>query len=106
MAATASAQFLTALAYSSPVIERVVGRNSLTIGLRGLRAGIEAAAGGEGGHIVSSQAMKRIGTWILRLSGWEVALGLLLVEVLIWAVSANDLEKWCMTNVFGAAAGN
>ncbi|HGM6732668.1 TPA: T6SS effector BTH_I2691 family protein [Stenotrophomonas maltophilia] len=106
MAATASAQFLTALAYSSPVIERVVGRNSLTIGLRGLRAGIEVAAGGEGGHIVSSQAMKRIGTWILRLSGWEVALGLLLVEVLIWAVSANDLEKWCMTNVFGKRIGD
>ncbi|KAG1435507.1 hypothetical protein G6F57_021094 [Rhizopus arrhizus] len=50
--------------------------------------------------------MKRIGTWILRLSGWEVALGLLLVEVLIWAVSANDLEKWCMTNVFGKRIGD
>ncbi|PTA71459.1 hypothetical protein C9412_13110 [Stenotrophomonas sp. Nf1] len=45
--------------------------------------------------------MKRVCMLILRLSGWEVALGLLIVEFLIWAVSSNDLEKWCMANVFG-----
>lgn len=42
--ATGSAHFLTALAYSSPVLERTVGRNGLTLGLRGLHAGLEVAA--------------------------------------------------------------
>lgn len=48
-AAAGGAQFLTALAYSSPVIERSLGRNSVTLGLRGLKAGLEAAAATEGG---------------------------------------------------------
>ncbi|AWH54730.1 hypothetical protein C1924_16855 [Stenotrophomonas sp. ESTM1D_MKCIP4_1] len=98
------AQFLTALAYSSPVIERSLGRNSLTLALRGVRAGLEAAAATEGGSVVASQAMKRLGVWILRLSGWQVALALLVIEVLIWAISPNDLEKWCMNNAFGRNA--
>ncbi|WP_238985238.1 T6SS effector BTH_I2691 family protein [Stenotrophomonas beteli] len=102
--AVGSAHFLTALAYSSPVIERTVGRNALTLGLRGLHAGLEVAAGREGGHIVASQAMKRVGVWILRLSGWEVALTLLAIEVLIWAIGPNELEKWCASNAFGKRA--
>lgn len=102
--AAGSAHFLTALAYSSPVIERTVGRNGLTLGLRGLHAGLEVAAGREGGQIVASQAMKRVGVWILRLSGWEVALILLAIEALIWAISPNELEKWCAKNSFGKGA--
>lgn len=78
----------------------VAGRRALTLGLRGLHAGLEAAAGREGGHIVASQAMKRVGVWILRLSGREVALTLLAIEVLIWAISPNELEKWCASNAF------
>ncbi|HFF3760630.1 T6SS effector BTH_I2691 family protein [Stenotrophomonas forensis] len=103
-AAAGGAQFLTALAYSAPVIERRLGRNSLTLGLRGLRAGIEAAAATEGGGVVASQAMKRLGVWILRLGGWEVTLAVLVIEALIWAVSPNDLERWCMNNPFGRKA--
>ncbi len=100
LATVGSSQFLTALAYSSPVIERSIGRNSLTLGLRGLRAGLEAAAT-EGGNVVASQAMKRVGVWMLRLAGWEVALVLLGIEIFVWAISPNDLETWCMTNAFG-----
>ena len=100
-----SAQFLTALAYSSPVIERTLGKNALTLGLRGLQAGLEIAAGREGGSIVASQAMRRVGVWILRLSGWELALALLVIEVLIWAISPNELEKWCASNSFGKSGG-
>ncbi len=103
---TGGAQFLTALAYSSPVIERRLGRNSLTLGLRGMKAGLEAAAATEGGTVVASQAMKRLGVWILRLGGWQVALALLVIEVLIWVISPNDLEKWCMNNAFGTNAGH
>jgi len=83
--AVGSAQFMTALAYSAPVIERTLGRNSLSLGLRGLRAGLEAAAAVDGAGVVASQAMKRVGVWVLRLSGWQVGLALLATEVLIWA---------------------
>ncbi|MEV5456537.1 T6SS effector BTH_I2691 family protein, partial [Streptomyces sp. NPDC052535] len=100
LATVGSSQFLTALAYSSPVIERSIGRNSLTLALRGLRAGLEAAAT-EGGNVIASQAMKRVGVWMLRLAGWEVALVLLGIEIFVWAISPNDLEAWCMTNAFG-----
>ncbi len=102
--AVGSANFLTALAYSSPVLERHLGRNKLSLGLRGLRAGIEAAAAREGELVLSSQAMKRVGTWILRLGGWEITLALLVIEATVWAISPNDLEKWCESNVFGRAA--
>ncbi len=99
--AVGSAQFLTALAYSAPVIERTFGRNSLSLGLRGLRAGLEAAAAVDGAEVVASQAMKRVGVWVLRLSGWQVGLALLAAEVLIWALSPNDLEKWARSSAFG-----
>lgn len=103
--AVGGANFLTALAYSSPVVERHIGRNSLSLGLRGLGAGLEAAAAKEGGGVVSSQAMKRLGGWILRMSGWEIAVALLVIEVTLWAISPSDLEKWCESNVFGRGAG-
>ncbi|ALA83896.1 hypothetical protein VN11_18475 [Stenotrophomonas maltophilia] len=74
------------------------------MGLRGLRAGIEAAAAREGELVLSSQAMKRLGGWILRLGGWEITLALLLIEATVWVISPNDLEKWCESNVFGRAA--
>lgn len=99
--AVGSAQFLTALAYSAPVIERTFGRNSLSLGLRGLRAGLEAAAAVDGAEVVASQAMKRVGVWVLRLSGWQVGLALPAAEVLIWALSSNDLEKWARSSAFG-----
>lgn len=99
--AVGGAQFLTALAYTAPVIEQWFGRNSLSLGLRGLRAGLEAAAAVEGAEVVASQAMKRVGVWVLRLSGWQVSLAILAAELLIWALSPNDLEKWCMSSVFG-----
>ncbi|WP_313053579.1 T6SS effector BTH_I2691 family protein [Stenotrophomonas cyclobalanopsidis] len=99
--AVGSAQFLTALAYSAPVIERTLGRNSLSLGLRGLRAGLEAAAAVDGAEVVASQAMKRVGVWVLRLSGWQVGLALLATEVLIWALSPNDLEKRARSSAFG-----
>ncbi|WP_254057333.1 T6SS effector BTH_I2691 family protein [Stenotrophomonas sp. ZAC14A_NAIMI4_1] len=102
--AVGSAQFLTALAYSAPVIERTFGRNSLSLGLRGLSAGLEAAAAVDGAEVVASQAMKRVGVWVLRLSGWQVGLALLAAEVLIWALSPNDLEKWARSSAFGRSS--
>ncbi|OLG63717.1 hypothetical protein BXO416_20030, partial [Xanthomonas oryzae pv. oryzae] len=38
------AQFLTALTYSAPVLERAIGRKGVVIWLDGLKAGLQAAA--------------------------------------------------------------
>ena len=95
------AQFLTALAYSAPVIQRLIGRNSISLLLSGLRSGLIAAAAKEGEVLIASQAMKRVGLWVLRLGGWEVALIIAAVEGMIWAIRPNELEIWCQRNAFG-----
>lgn len=95
------AQFLTALAYSAPTIQRVIGKNSITLLMSGLRSGLIAAAAGEGEAVVASEVMKRVGLWVLRLGGWEVALIIGAVQILIWAISPSALEEWCERNAFG-----
>jgi hypothetical protein len=95
------AQFLTALAYSAPVVQRLFGRTSTTLLLTSLRAGMIAAAATEGELIVASETMKRVGMWVLRLGGWEVTLIVTAVQAFIWAISPNDLEIWCERNAFG-----
>ncbi|MGS0538893.1 hypothetical protein [Xanthomonas oryzae] len=99
--AIGTAQFLTALAYSCPVLEKAVGRKGLVIWLDGLKAGLQAAAIKEGEHVLAKASMKRIGVWILRLGGWEVTIALLSIDVLIYLVEPDELEKWCESNRFG-----
>jgi hypothetical protein len=96
-----SAQFLTALAYSSPVIKRVVGSSAVTIALDGIKAGLTAATSKGAESALASQSMKRIGVWILRLGGWKAALAMAAIEGTVWALSPNDLELWCEENAFG-----
>ncbi|MET4615089.1 hypothetical protein ABIA71_000651 [Stenotrophomonas sp. 2619] len=100
-ASVGGAQFLTALAYSAPLVQRLTGNNALTISLYGLRAGLSAAAAREGEALLASHAMKRVGVWVLRLGGWEVALVIAAIQGLIWALSPNELEIWCKKNAFG-----
>ncbi len=38
---------------------------------------------------------------ILRLGALEVTLVLSAIEVLVWALTPNALEKWCEANCFG-----
>lgn len=94
-------QFLTALAFSAPVVQRFVGQSSLTLLLTGLRSGLIAAAAKEGEVAVASLAYKRIGLWVLRLGGWEATLVIASIQGLIWAISPNELEVWCERNAFG-----
>ncbi|WNJ27216.1 T6SS effector BTH_I2691 family protein [Xanthomonas translucens] len=95
------AQFLTALAYSAPVLEKAIGRKGIVIWLDGVKAGLQAAAAKEGEQVLAKASMKRIAGWMLRLGGWEVTVVLLAIDVLIYTIEPDALEKWCESNRFG-----
>ncbi|AJQ89544.1 hypothetical protein BE73_22925 [Xanthomonas oryzae pv. oryzicola] len=99
--AVGTAQFLTALVYSSPVLEKAIGRRGLVIWLDALKAGIQAAAVKEGEKALAKASMRKIGGWLLRLGGWEVTIVLLSIDLLIYLVEPDELEKWCESNRFG-----
>ncbi|MDI9070911.1 T6SS effector BTH_I2691 family protein [Xanthomonas oryzae] len=99
------AQFLTALAYSSPVIEKAIGRRGVVMWLDSLKAGLQAAAAKQGEAMLAKASMKRVGTWLLRLGGWEVTVALLAIDVLIYMIQPDALEKWCESNRFGKVDG-
>ncbi|QQD48974.1 T6SS effector BTH_I2691 family protein [Xanthomonas oryzae] len=95
------AQFLTALAYSAPALEKAIGRSGLVIWLDSLKAGLQAAAVKEGEQALAKASMKRIGAGILRLGGWQVTVALIALDCLVYAVEPDALEKWCESNNFG-----
>ncbi|QRN42546.1 hypothetical protein GDR29_12475 [Xanthomonas oryzae pv. oryzae] len=45
--------------------------------------------------------MKRLGLGILRLGGWQVTVALIALDVLVYAIEPDALEKWCESNKFG-----
>ncbi|WP_276320808.1 hypothetical protein [Xanthomonas oryzae] len=92
---------MTALAYSAPAMEKAIGRKGIVIWLDGLKAGLQAAAVKEGGQVLAKVSMKTMGAWILRLGGWEVTVALLAIDVLIFTIEPDALEKWCESNRFG-----
>ena len=94
-------QFLTALAYSAPLVQKTLGRNGLVIFLDGLRNGLQAAVASEAEQVLASDAMKRAGLWIIRISGWELALAITTIQCFVWIISPNELEVWCERNYFG-----
>ncbi|WP_428959726.1 T6SS effector BTH_I2691 family protein [Xanthomonas oryzae] len=96
-----SAQFLTALAYSAPAFERAIGRKGIVIWLDSLKAGLQAAAASEGERVLAKASMRRIGAGILRLGGWQVTVALIALDILIYAIESDALEKWCESNRFG-----
>ncbi|OLH93560.1 hypothetical protein DXO331_16570, partial [Xanthomonas oryzae pv. oryzae] len=95
------AQFLTALSYSAPVLEKAIGRKGVVIWLDSLKAGLQAAALKEGEQAIAKASMRRIATGILRLGGWQVTVALIAIDFLIYAIEPDALEKWCESNQFG-----
>lgn len=83
------------------MIRRVVGNGAVTIALDGIKSGLTAAASKGSGSALASPSMKRIGVWILRLSGWKAAVVVAAIDGTVWALSPNDLELWCKRNSFG-----
>ncbi|WP_246333224.1 T6SS effector BTH_I2691 family protein [Stenotrophomonas tumulicola] len=100
-AVVGASQFLTALIFSAPLIEKALGRRGVVIWLDAAKAGIQAAAAKEGAEILAKASMKRLGVWMLRLGSWEVTVALLAIDVLIYVVEPDALEKWCQSNRFG-----
>ncbi|WP_242629053.1 hypothetical protein [Xanthomonas oryzae] len=109
---TGGAQFVTALTYSAPVVQRVLGRGRVVTALEGIQAGIRVAAQevskkaagellGHSERVLATQGMRRLGLLILRLGALEVTLVLSAIEVIVWALTPNALEKWCEANCFG-----
>ncbi|WP_279573869.1 hypothetical protein [Xanthomonas oryzae] len=69
--------------------------------LDSLKAGLQAAAAKEGEEVLAKATMKRIGIGVLRLGGWQVTVALVVMDVLIYALEPDALEKWCESNWFG-----
>ncbi|QBG90873.1 hypothetical protein EYR26_03580 [Xanthomonas oryzae] len=95
------AQFLTALSYSAPVLEKALGRRGVVLWLDALKAGLQAAATKETEQVLAKASIKRLAGLILRIGGWEVTIMLLAIDVLIYTIEPDALEKWCESNRFG-----
>lgn len=96
-----AAQFLTAMAYSAPALERALGRRGIVIWLDSLKAGLQAAALKESEQAIAKLSMRRIGVAVLRLGGWEITVALIALDVLVYLIEPDALEKWCESNRFG-----
>lgn len=127
--ATTAANFLTALTSSAPLIARVTGGRSVVFigkvgaGIAGAteRAGAIAAGKVGGGETANAlgrvvvgtaaeeagiaigerAALLAVGRVVLFLAGWEVAVALIVLQLLIAYFSDNDLQTWFEKCAFG-----
>jgi hypothetical protein len=125
--AATGANLLTALTSSAPLIARVTGVRSVAwLGKAGAGiAGAEARAGAlagsaatnaakaagmtamdvaaeEAGVVIGERAaLLLIGRTVLILAGWEVAVVITVIQVLIWYFSDDDLQTWLEKCGFG-----
>ena len=125
----AAANFLTALTSSAPLVARITGgRGVVFIGKIGAgiagatarsgaiaagsavgrdaanRAGMKAVgvAAGEAGIVLTERAgLLAIGRVVLFLAGWEVAVALVVLQLLIAYFSDNELQTWFEKCAFG-----
>ncbi|MET3550896.1 T6SS effector BTH_I2691 family protein [Burkholderia sp. 567] len=127
------ANFLTALTSSAPLIARITGGRGVVfiakvgVGIAGAtaRSGAMAASGAgraaanavgraavgaaaeEAGIIVTERAaLLLIGRGVLFLAGWEVAVALVILQLLIAYFSDNDLQAWFEKCSFGKGQDN
>jgi len=127
------ANFLTALTSSAPLIARITGGRGVVfiakvgVGIAGAtaRSGAMAAGGAgraaanavgraavgaaaeEAGIIVTERAaLLLIGRGVLFLAGWEVAVALVVLQLLIAYFSDNDLQAWFEKCSFGKGQDN
>lgn len=124
-----AANFLTALTSSAPLVARITGgRGVVFIGKIGAgiagatarsgavaagsaigrdaanKAGMKAVgvAAGEAGIVLTERAgLLAIGRVVLFLAGWEVAVALVVLQLLIAYFSDNELQTWFEKCAFG-----
>ncbi|MFM0158913.1 hypothetical protein P0D75_11410 [Paraburkholderia sediminicola] len=119
--AGATANLLSALSSSAPMIARITGGRGVAWlgrvggGITGAtersaalatgRAIGEAAAGAAAEEVVvvvgERGALLLLGRAVLFLAGWEVAVVITIIQVLIWYFSDNDLQTWFEKCAFG-----
>jgi hypothetical protein len=119
--AGAGANLLSALSSSAPMIARITGgRGVAWLGrVRGGIAGAtersaalaagravgEAATGAAAEEVVvvvgERGALLLLGRGVLFLAGWEIAVVITVIQVLIWYFSDNDLQTWFEKCAFG-----
>ena len=122
--AAASANVLTALTSSAPLIARLTGTKNIAwlgkvgAGIEGAMARAEALAAGKAVDVAVNAAMKAtaeeagavvgeraalllLGRAVLFLSGWEVAIVVTVIQLLIAYWEDDDLQSWLEKCVFG-----
>ena len=117
----AGANLLTALSSSAPMIARMTGGRGVAwlgkvgSGIAGAteraaalaagRAVTEAATGAAVEEVVvvvgARGGLLLLGRAVLILAGWEVAVVITVIQVLIWYFSDNDLQTWFEKCAFG-----
>ncbi|MGS1031344.1 hypothetical protein [Burkholderia glumae] len=121
--AAASANLLTAMSSSAPLIARIVGGKVAWLGkagagIEGAAARAEALAAGkavdvavttamdaaaeEAGVVLSERAaLLLLGRAVLFLSGWEIAIVITIIQLLISYLEDDDLQSWLEKCTFG-----
>lgn len=121
----AAANVLTAMTSSAPLIARISGGRSVAwlgkvgAGIDGAAENVAARAAGravagaaekvaagavaEDVAVVVGErgALLLLGRAVLFLAGWEVAIVITVIQVLIWYFSDNDLQTWLEKSTFG-----
>ncbi|QBH01323.1 T6SS effector BTH_I2691 family protein [Xanthomonas oryzae] len=109
-AASFGAFILTALSSSAPFFERtatqLLGREVIFSRLGWIAQGIGDATAEAAGKAVLTASAERIaamtvGRWLLILASWEIQVAIIGIQVLIWSLSDNDLQKIIEESVFG-----
>ncbi|MGS1041538.1 T6SS effector BTH_I2691 family protein, partial [Burkholderia glumae] len=118
-----SANLLTAMSSSAPLIARIAGGKvawlgKVGAGIEGAAARTEALAAGKAANVAVTTAMDAaaeeagvviggraglliLGRAVLFLSGWEIAIVITVIQLLIAYLEDNDLQSWLEKCTFG-----
>lgn len=121
--AAASANLLTAMSSSAPLIARIAGGKvawvgKAGVGIEGAMARTEALAAGKAVDVAVTAAMNTaaeeagvvlgertilllLGRAVLFLSGWEIAIVITVIQLLISYMEDDDLQAWLEKCTFG-----
>jgi hypothetical protein len=124
--AGAGANLLTALSSSAPLVQQICGGKVAWLGKTGagiagatarnlalasgqavnaaVTTAIDAAAAEAGVLITDRAALVMLGRAVLFLSGWEVAIAITVIQLLIAWWDDDDLQSWLAKCAFGKAA--
>ncbi|WP_341273029.1 T6SS effector BTH_I2691 family protein [Xanthomonas oryzae] len=109
-AATSGAFFITALSSSAPLLEqsaaKLLGREIIFSRLTWIAQGIGDVTADAAGKTVVTASAERIaamtvGRWLVILASWEIQVAIIGIQLLIWSLSDNELQKAIEESIFG-----